>query len=78
MALGNVHDSVEVPLVLTLPGVSVQAAVSLLTRLTVPVNPLSGAIVIVEVPGELALTVTEVGLAEIEKSAAAVKVTVTE
>jgi len=45
-------------------------------RVTVPVNPLSGATVIVEVPVAPALTVTLVGLAEIAKSGAAPKVKV--
>ena len=70
-AAANVQDSVELPEVVTLVGVSVQA-VLLLARLTVPVNPLSGVIVIVEVPADPALTVTLVGLAVIVKSTAAV------
>jgi len=73
----NVQDNVELPEVVTLVGLSVQA-VLLLARLTVPVNPLSGVIVIVEVPADPALTVTLVGLAVIVKSTAAVYVTVTE
>jgi len=76
-AAANVQDNVELPEVVTLVGVSVQA-VLLLARLTVPVNPLSGVIVIVEVPADPALTVTLVGLAVIVKSTAAVYVTVTE
>jgi len=67
----NVQDNVELPEVVTLVGLSVQA-VLLLARLTVPVNPLSGVIVIVEVPADPALTVTLVGLAVIVKSTAAV------
>ena len=67
----KVQDSVELPDVVTLVGLSVQA-VLLLARLTVPVNPLSGVIVIVEVPADPALTVTVVGLAVIVKSTAAV------
>jgi hypothetical protein len=70
-ATANVQDSVELPEVVTLAGVSVQA-VLLLARLTVPVNPLRGVIVIVEVPAEPALTVTLVGLAVMAKSTAAV------
>ncbi len=70
-AAANVQDSVELPEVVTLVGLSVQA-VLLLVRLTVPVNPLSGVIVIVEVPADPALTVTLVGLAVIVKSTAAV------
>jgi len=70
-AAANVQDNVELPEVVTLVGLSVQA-VLLLVRLTVPVNPLSGVIVIVEVPADPALTVTLVGLAVIVKSTAAV------
>jgi len=70
-AAAKVQDSVELPDVVTLVGLSVQA-VLLLARLTVPVNPLSGVIVIVEVPANPALTVTVVGLAVIVKSTAAV------
>ncbi len=70
-AAANVQDNVELPEVVTLVGLSVQA-VLLLARLTVPVNPLSGVIVIVEVPADPALTVTVVGLAVIVKSTAAV------
>ena len=65
------QDNVELPEVVTLVGLSVQA-VLLLARVTVPVNPLSGVIVIVEVPADPALTVTLVGLAVIVKSTAAV------
>ena len=63
----NVQDRVELPEVVTLVGLCVQA-VLLLTRLTVPVNPLMGAIVIVDVPAAPTLTVTLVGLAVIVKS----------
>ena len=73
----NVHDSVELPDVVTLVGLRVHA-VLLLARLTVPVNPFSGAMVTVEVPADPALTITLVGLAVMVKSAAAVNVTVTE
>ena len=61
------HESVELPEVVTLVGVRVHA-VLLLARLTVPVNPLSGAIVIVEVPAVPALSVMVVGVAVIVKS----------
>jgi len=40
----------------------------LATRATDPVNPLTGASVTVEEPGELAMVVTEVGLAFTVKS----------
>ena len=46
-------------------------------RATVPVKPFSGEIVIVEVPAELTITGTVVGLAEIVKSGAPVTVYVT-
>jgi hypothetical protein len=67
----NVHDRVELPDVVTLDGVSVHA-VLLLARLTVPVNPLSGVIVIDEVPAAFTFTGTLVGLALIAKSTPAV------
>ena len=73
----NVHDSVELPDVVTLVGVSVHA-VLLLARLTAPVNPFSGVMVIVDVPADPALRVTLVGVAVMVKSGAAVNVTVTE
>lgn len=46
-------------------------------KATVPVKPLSGATVIVDVPAAPATMLTVVGLAAIEKSCAAVTVTVT-
>ena len=76
LAVPNVHDSVEVPDVVTLVGVRVQA-VLLLARFTTPVKPLRGVMVMVEVPGLPTLTVTDVGLADIAKSGIALKVTVT-
>jgi hypothetical protein len=77
-ALVKVHESVELPEPpATLVGERVHA-VLLLARLTVPVNPPTGLMVIVEVAAVPALTVTLVGLAVIVKSAAVVKVTVTE
>ena len=54
-----------------LAGVRVQvkpAGETALVRATVPVNPLSGATVIVEVAAVPTVVVTEVGLAVIEKS----------
>ena len=74
----NVHDSIDVPEPVTLVGVRVHVVVSLLDRPTVPVNPFNAVIVIVEAAAEPAFAVTEVGLAVIEKSGAAVKVTVEE
>ena len=73
----NVQERVELPEPVTLVGVSVQA-VLLLARLTVPANPLSPVMVMVDVPAAPTLTGTVVGLAVIVKSAAALKVTVTE
>jgi hypothetical protein len=70
-AAAKVQDNVELPEVVTLAGVSAHA-VLLLARLTVPVNPLSGVIVMVEVPAAPTLTGTVVGLAAIVKSTAAV------
>ena len=63
----KVHESVELPEVVTLVGDRVQA-VLLLDRLTVPVKPFRGVIVMVDVAAVPALTVTEVGLAVTEKS----------
>ena len=74
---GKLHDSADVPEPVTLPGVRVQTLVSLLTRLTTPLNPLSAVTVIVEDAAVLALVVTEVGLAVTVKSWT-VKVTVAE
>lgn len=76
-AVVNVQDSVEVPdPPVTLVGVKVQAVLSEATA-TVPVKLLSGDTVIVEVPAELTITLTVVGLAEIVKSGAPVTVYVT-
>ncbi len=63
----NVHESVALPEPVTLVGATEQE-VLLVVRLTTPANPLVPAIVIVEVPAALALTVTDVGLATIAKS----------
>ena len=64
----NVHDRVDVPEPpVTLVGVSVQAVLSD-ERATVPVNPFTGEMVMVEVPAELTATVTAFGLADIPKS----------
>ena len=63
----KVHESVEPPEPETLVGVSVHA-VLLVARLTTLLNPLIAVIVIVEVLGLPALTVTAVGFAEILKS----------
>jgi hypothetical protein len=77
----ELQDRVEVPdPPVTLVGVRVQVKPPVTTgsmlavRATVPVKPLTGAIVIVEVPAWLTLTGTLVGLAVMVKS---VTVTVT-
>ena len=82
MAVVLLQDSVDVWLAprVTLDGVSVHVIPAGETdevRATVPVNPLIGATVIVEVPATPTLTVTLVGAAVTEKSATAtLKVTV--
>ena len=64
----NVQDSVGVPEPpLTVAGVTVQAALSV-ARVTVPVKPLTGEIVIVDVPAEFTVTVTLVGFTDMVKS----------
>ena len=80
--LGELHDRVEVPdPPVTLVGVRVQVRPpvgdTVAVSATVPVNPLTGAMVIVDVPAWLTLTATLVGLATIVKSVT-VKVTVAE
>jgi len=80
--LGELHDRDEVPdPPVTLVGVRAQVRPPVgdmvAVSATVPVNPLTGAIVIVEVPAWLTLTATLVGLAAIVKSVT-VKVTVAE
>lgn len=63
----NVHDKVALPEPVTLVG-DIVHEVLLVVRLTTPAKPFRAVIVIVEVPAELALTVTLVGLAVIVKS----------
>jgi hypothetical protein len=63
----NVHDRVVLPEPVTLVGETVQA-VLLVVRLTVPAKPLRPVMVIVDVPGELTSTVSDVGFAVIWKS----------
>ena len=80
--LGEVHDRVEVPdPPVTLVGVRVQVRPpvgdTVAVSATVPVNPLTGVMVMVDVPAWLTLTATLVGLATIVKSVT-VKVTVAE
>ncbi len=66
------QDRVEVPEPLTLAGAGVHVipleGLLATVKLTTPANPLTGVIVIVEVPGWLTLTLTLVGLAAIAKS----------
>lgn len=66
----KVHDRVEVPVPpVTEVGVRVQAELSEV-RATFPVKPLTGAIVIVEVPAEFTVTLTVLGAAAMVKSGA--------
>ncbi len=68
-AVVKVHDSVDVPEPpVTVDGVRLQAELSE-TRATSLANPLTGEIVIVDVPATPTATVTLVGLAAILKSA---------
>ena len=70
----NVHDNVDEPEPpVIVAGDRVQALLSLV-RATSAENPLTGAIVIVEVPGEPTVVVTVVGVALIVKSATEVTV----
>ncbi len=66
------QDRVEVPDPVTLVGVSVQVrpAVGLMpeVRLTMPLKPLRGVMVMVDAPATPAATLTLVGLAVIVKS----------
>ena len=65
----KVHDNVDEPEPpVIVAGDRVQALLSLV-RATSAENPLTGAIVIVEVPGEPTVVVTVVGVALIVKSA---------
>ena len=63
----NVHDRVELLGRVTATGVRLQAVLSL-ARLTTPLKPLKPVTAIVDVLGDPAFTVTDVGLAEIVKS----------
>jgi hypothetical protein len=71
-----VHDKVDVPdPPVIVVGVSLQARLVefvATARVTVPVNPFSGATVIVDVPAVPVVTETVVGLAEMVKSGVAV------
>jgi hypothetical protein len=73
----KVHDRTEVPEPpVTLAADRVHAVLSLVSA-TSPVNPFNGEIVIVDMPADPTLTVTEAGLADIVKSGAPVTVKVT-
>ena len=70
----KVHDNVDKPEPpVTVVGERVQALLSLV-RATSAENPLTGTIVIVEVPGEPTVVVTVAGVALIVKSATEVTV----
>ena len=70
----KVHDNVDEPEPpVTVVGDRVQALLSL-ARATSAENPLTGAILIMEVPGEPTVVVTVVGAALIAKSATEVTV----
>ncbi len=66
-AAANVQDRVALPEPVTLVGDTLHE-VLFVARVTTPANPFTAVIVIVEVPAEPALTVTDVGLAVIGKS----------
>jgi hypothetical protein len=69
LAVLNVHTSVEEPEPPeSVIGLNVQAEL-LDVNATFPVNPFTSDTLIVEVPAEFTATVTDVGLAEIPKSA---------
>ena len=76
----KVQERIDVPEPLVIVAVEKVHAVLSLVRATLPVNPFNGEIVIVDVPADPTVTVTEAGLADIVKSGAAetVKVTVAE
>jgi len=65
--VSKAHESVALPEPVTLVGANTQA-VLLLVKPTMPLNPFCGVMVIVDVPGLPALTVTVVGIALVEKS----------
>ena len=76
-AAPKVQESTELPEPpVIVVGARLHAALSD-TRATSPVNPLTGEMVIVEVPAELTTTVTVVGFAEMVKSGRPVTVYVT-
>ncbi len=76
----KVHERNEVPVPPFTVGAERVHAVLSLVRATLPVNPFKGEIVIVDMPADPTVTVTEAGLADIVKSGAGetVKVTVEE
>src|SRR5207245_10667941 len=76
----KVHERIDAPEPLVIVAAERMHAVLSLVRATSPVNPFNGEMVIVDVPADPTVTVTEAGLADIVKSGAAetVKVTVAE
>ncbi len=73
----KVHERTEVPEPpVTMAADRVHAVLSLV-RATLPVNPFNGEMVMVDIPAEPTVTVTEVGLAEIPKSGRPVTVKAT-
>ena len=67
----KVHERIEVPEPPVTEGAERVQAVLPLVRATLPVNPFNGEIVIVDVPADPTVTVTEAGFADIVKSGAA-------
>ena len=67
LATVNVHDSVDVPDPVTVAGETVHEVLFVI-RFTVPVKPLIGATVMVEVPAVPTFRITAVGLAVTAKS----------
>jgi len=66
----KVHERIEVPEPPVTVGAERVQAVLPLVRATLPVNPFNGEMVMVDVPADPTVTVTEVGLADIVKSGA--------
>lgn len=64
----KVQDNVEPPDPVTLAGETLHDAVVFVTRLTTPAKPFRPVTVMLDVPAELTLTLTLVGVAAIVKS----------
>lgn len=73
----KVQESVDVPVPPEIDVEEREHAVLSAAKVTVPVNPFRGEMLIVEVPGEFTVTGTVDGLAAIEKSGAGVTVNAT-